>query len=676
MKSNKLARLLALLLAVAMCISMAACNTEKPQETKDNKPAETKPNTGDNTPATEGPKNYWEMLDEVTDSSELPDWTGEKLELTVWFAAGTDTIFGEISDTNVTFKEIERVTGVVINVEDSITNGGDNIDAKLPKLLATGDFPSIIYGYHIDEQMNALYENGYLYDLSEYYENGTLDHLQHWLPVDTMEELLYSHLRGEDGSLFLLPAGINAQVLHDNTGYTVPEIDLDYYNIYGAAPSNKFGAVSTTCLYIRDDVLQAVRPGAMSAAEIKDIYLQNGTFTEEQIYDLDLNSTEDFVQLLRDIQAELATGKYVGLDGTPMEVTYGPNSESDNWGWMVQLNPLISGYQNDYFSILTQENAKNGTMYEWGFQNKVVVDHMKLLNGLVREDIISQNSVVDNGAVFGEKINNGHYAVTYGRNAAAIGEGQANWGYRPVWVNLPNNKAFGYTGKGSTVSYYGVFKNSVPEDQLDQLMHYVDYINSEVGMNVMFYGPASAGLFTVDANGNRVYTDPELEANMLYKEDNGANVKYGLMNMDVSERTFNDCFMCGVSDSLFKPSYLMKSTFERLPSDAFVYFNPGILPGQAYNDTAIPIVVNYPIYSTAMSNVDAIAEFWTARAGFENQMKKVIVAESDAEFDAQLQALVDYAEEFGLTDETLKAYNAFMIEQNYEEYKAAGFKID
>ena len=673
MKSRKMARLLALLLAVAMCVSLAACNTEKPEANNVNKPS-----VGEDSSNEEGAKYYWEMLDEVTDSSQLPDWTGDKLEVNVWFAAGTDKIFGEISDTNVTFKEIERVTGIVINAEESFSNGGETIDAKLPKLLATGDFPTMIYGYNIGEQMNALYENGYLYDLSEYYEDGTLDHLQYWLPVegDQMEELLYSQLRAEDGALFMIPRAVDVQNLYGVIDYSVPEIDLDYYKIYGAAPANMGGAVSTTCLYVRDDVLQAVRPNAMSAAEIKDLYVENGTFTEAQIYDLGLKSTEDFVQLLRDIQAELDTGKYVGLDGNPMEVTYGPSSETDNWPWMVQMAPLVSGYQNDYFSILTQENAKNGTMYEWGFQNDVVVDHMKLLNGLVRDDIISQNSVVDNSAVFDEKINNGHYALTYGRNPAAIGEGQADWSYRPIWIDMPYDKAYTYSGKGVNPDYIGIFKDSVPEDQLDQLMHYVDYINSTVGLNMLFWGPESAGLFTYDENGNRVYTDPELEANMLYKEDNGANVKYGLVNPDVAQQTFTDCFIYAPWEQLFKPSYIMKSSFDRQASDAFVYFNPGILPGKSQSDAAIPIVTSYSIYGAAMGNIEAISEFWTARAGFENQMKKVIVAESDAEFEAQLQALVDYAEEFGLTDETLKAYNDFMIEQNYEEYIAAGFKVD
>ena len=673
MKSRKMTRLLALLLAMVMCVSMAACGNEKPQDNQGDVAADVKPNTGENTE--ESSKNYWEMLDEVTDSSQLPDWTGEKLEINVWRAEGTDRVFGELSDTNVTFKEIERVTGIVINAEESFANGGETIDAKLPKLLATNDFPTMIIGYNIGEQMNELYENGYLYDLTEYYDNGTLDHLQYWLPVDQMEDQLYHELRAEDGSLFMLPVVVNAHTMHQIAGYSVPEIDNEYFNIYGKAPQNKGEMASTTCLYVRDDVLQAVRPGAASAAELKAHYIENGTFSEDQIFDLGLKTTEDFVQLMYDIQAELATGKYVGLDGRPMEVTYGPSSETDNWPWMVQLAPAISGYAGDYFTILSQENSKNGTMFEWGFKNEYVLDHMKLLNGLVRDDVISQNSLVDNSALFEEKVNNGHYAVTYGRNPAAVGQGQADWGYRPIWIDSTYNKTYSFSGGAGTNTYAAIFKSTVTEEQLDQLMHYVDYINSMVGINMLFWGPESAGLFTYDENGNRMYTDPELEACMLYKEDNGANVKYGLMNPDVAQRTFNEAFPLGPWEQLFKPSYTMKSSLERQESDAFIYFNPGTISGKSLTDVAVRVNDIGKMYSTGLQ-VPAIGEFWTARAGFENQMKKVIAAESDAEYEAQLQALWEYAEEFGLTDEALKEYNELIIGLNYQKYKDAGFKVD
>ena len=400
MRKKTIMKTLAALLAVSTF--MTACGNSEVSESIES----TNSAKESSEEAKEQPKMYWEMLDEVSDSSELPDWTGEKLEITVWAAGGTDAVFGKIPENNVTYKEIERVTGIVINVEDSITNGGDSIDAKLPKLIASGDFPTLVYGHDNIEHFKDLYDNGYLADLSEYYENGSLDHVQYWLPMDKMETTVYSKLRAEDGADFLIPSTVLPKY-HMAADYSVPEIDLEYFNLYGQSPENGGGASHGAAIWVRDDVLKAVRPDALTAAEIKEIYVENGTFTEEQIFDLKLKSTQDLVDLLHDIKEELASGEYVGLDGGEVEVTYGPDSGADNWGWMKNLPPVFSGFVGDYFTILTKEGAADGSLFEWGFKSDVYLEHMKTLNGLVRDDIISQNSLVDNAATFNEKLNNG-----------------------------------------------------------------------------------------------------------------------------------------------------------------------------------------------------------------------------------------------------------------------------
>lgn len=662
-------KVLATLMAAAMCVT--ACGNELASDEKSSaESSQPKESQAVSEEKQEETKNYWEMLDEVSDTSELPDWTGEKLEVTVWSAAGTDVLFGEISETNVVFKEIERVTGVVINAEDSFGNGGDNIDAKLPRVVASGEFPTMISGNNILSQFNELYENGYLADLSEYYDNGYLDHVQYWLPVEEMESVLYSKLRAEDGSLFLIP-NVDGQVYQAAAGYSVPEISQEYYNVYGSAPKHEGGKSTSAAIFVRDDVLKAVRPEALTTAEIKEIYMKEGSFTKDQIFDIKLESTEDFVELLRDIKEEISSGDYVGLNGDEVEVTYGPNADTDNWGWMVNLNPLMSGFDANYFTMLTVENAENGTMFDWGFRNDIYVDHMKTLNGLVREDIIAQNSLVDNAAIFDEKLKNGHYVVTYATNMSKVDGGADGWGYRPVWIDMEYDKTVELQTM-STSSYIGIFKDSVPEGQMEQLIHYIDYINSEVGWNLLFYGPESAGLFTVDAEGNRVYTDPEVKACMIDCEDNGANVKYGLLNQNVASMSFDGCWPVVVYPIHLSPYYKNKINLDKVESDAFIYFNPGTLPGKSWNENSLKMDDLYTMYSIGL-NIESIAEFWKARAGFENQMKRVIVAATDSEFNTQLQALWDYAEEFGLTDEALKEYNELVIEANYNAFKAAGY---
>ena len=77
------------------------------------------------------------------------------------------------------------------------------------------------------------------------------------------------------------------------------------------------------------------------------------------------------------------------------------------------------------------------------------------------------------------------------------------------------------------------------------------------------------------------------------------------------------------------------------------------------------------IYESGLT-IEGVEQFWAARSGFENQMKKVIVADSDEAFNRQLQALITYAEENGLNDETLEEFTEMFLEANEEHLKNAG----
>ena len=148
MKKKTIMKTLAALLAASMC--MTACgNAEVSESTDSAKESSSGVSEGSSTEVVEEPKEYWEMLGEVSDTSELPDWEGETLEVNVWVAGGADRVIGTIPDTNVTFKELERVTGVKFNVEESYGNGGDGIDGKLPKIIASKDYPTLVYGWGV-----------------------------------------------------------------------------------------------------------------------------------------------------------------------------------------------------------------------------------------------------------------------------------------------------------------------------------------------------------------------------------------------------------------------------------------------------------------------------------------------------------------------------------------------
>lgn len=678
MKKKLFARILAAVLVFSM--GMTACGnagvSEPTGSVQDTSSKETSSQEVKET------KEYWEMLGEVSDSSELPDWEGEILEVKLWVAGGADRVLGTIPETNVTFKEMERVTGVRFNIEESYGNGGEGIDGKLPKIIASKDYPTMVYGWGIASQLRELYDHGYLADLTEYYENGDLWGVEYWMPREYGENNLYTGCHTENGEYFLIPSDADPDFLYENTGYTVDEYNTEYYSMYGGVPTSAGGVNITHAVWVRDDILKAIYPDALTMDEIENIYVEKGVYTEAELFDIGLETTEDFFQLLRDIQAELATGNYVGLDGKPMEVFYGPNTEMDNWDWLTTL-PLTLGEFSanaNYFSSFINDDDPSTPLIVRTWEQDDFVDFMRNMNALVNENVISKNSLVDNGATFTEKLTNAHYAVAMGNAAynslprAEEYESVVDWDYRPIYVSqAPSDVYGGVVPGGATTSYVGIFKDAVTDEQLDQLVHALSYMASPVGVKCFEWGPKSAGLFEEDANGVRTFIDPELTANIVNRETNDSGYKYGLKRArsESQQLSIDAISLTGLSGNLLDPSYTLAQGLPREKGRAARSFNPGVLAEYSMAANAIYINTDTFLHSYGVSNFEEINEWWSARPGFEKQLTKVIVCDP-ADFDAELEALSTYSESTGLTDEVMDKLNAKFIEDNKDRLDAAG----
>lgn len=664
-------RVLALLLVAAMVLAGCGQKTPDPTNPKDDS---TKPTGG----ASTGDKPYWELLDEVKDTSELPTWTGDKLEITMWVAAGSDAAMGGYNPDSPVWQELERVTGVVFNHEDSYGNGGSSIDGKLPMVIASGELPHIILGYGCEPQLRELFDEGYLLDLTPYYEDGTLDQLTEVLPVEECTPFLYSNYMDEDGRIYAIPAvysSSEAQIpaVWDAAQLEIDGYDREYYNTYAGIPLRASGCHYGDAIYVRDDVLQAIRPGVLTRAEIIDIYLEKGEFTAEQIYDVGLKSVDDFWKLLRDIKAELDANpdKYVDANGDPCEVMQGSFTEGDNWRYSVNMvNHLYNVPANiDYFCFVDYNAESEDDLLQWAFLSDFYVDHWRTLSQLVREDIISKNSWVDNNAMFNEKLVAAHYLVTYGGLAYPETGGHT---YRPVWVENEHN-TYGVGGISSTTFQYpfAIFEESFTEEELEQFLHCINYLNSEAGCNNFLWGPKSAGWFDFDENGERYFVDKDVEEYMMVPASIDGNedpLWSGLYNI-----AGHGCvwWPLGARVAYLQPKYTLADTAERLESDAFKFYCPGTLEGQSKAENAV--YVNYaPQVHVWGMQFEYCQQFWAARAGFEDRIKKMIVSETDEAFDKQLAELKAYTEANGLTDENLADFNANWVEANRDTLVAAG----
>ena len=678
MKQKQIKKMMALLLAAALGLS--ACGADQ-TEVKESTPTSAEkvdiPSAGKEEDTV---KPYWEMLTDVSDSSELPDWTGDTLEINIWHAGGTGMHEGyfDVTAENVYYKELERVTGIKINWDECFDNGGNNIDAKLPMVVASGDMPTIIVGNDISNQLNELYKNGYLANLTEYYEKGYLDsYTEYWYPTDVFDAPIYSKLRDEKGEYYLVQwgsSGVGSVFSQtEAAGYELAEFDESYWNTYYTTPQNRLGYSNANgIIWVRDDIVKALYPNALTMDEIEAIYMKGEGFTEAQLYDLGLETMDDFVEFLRDVQDLLSTGKYVDKNGKQVKVTYGPHTETDNWTYGTILPSFVQGMTGfDYFSYFDRNATSASEFLKRTIDCDEYVDYLKAMNTLVREDIISKDSLLDNSAMNQEKIVNHAYAVTYFNKMNGDSGRGDGYRYRPIWVKCMPGEEIQAVKASSLSSYLGICGKGLKDEQIEQIIHMINYANSAVGLKCQCWGPASAGLFTEDAEGNRTFTNQEVAAHLLNGEGDGEIVKkLGLHKSSGSFDAFS--FASGNTLILFRPSYAAAENKERQAKSAWQYYSSGAQQFEidVINDRFIANR-GIDVYGTGQV-IEGLQTFWKARAGFEDQMKKVLVAEDDAAFETQLTKLRQYADANGFTKETMKKFSEWWTEQNEVNLKAAG----
>ena len=677
---KKSARVFALALSAILLLSACGQNTTKQSAESKESSQTISSQQGTSSSVEENVKKpYWEMLDEVSDSSELPDWDGEVLDVSIWWASGNDYVFGEISPDNVTFKELERVTGIRFVPEDCFGNGGDSIDGKLPKMIAGKDFPTMVVSQNTPTQMMDLFENGYLADLTSYYEDGSLDQLQRLIPTEIYADTYYQNMRTEDGKYFMLPddtAGYAASYWNAED-YEVDCYDPDYAAKYTSSATHLNALDYANSIFVRDDILQALYPDALSAADIQKIWVEDGSFTHEQVFDIGLKSAEDFYEFLYDVQELLKSGEFKGLDGKTMETTFGPHSETDNWDWMFNLPNMISPtlVQVDYFSMFDATATDRDKFLVSGWETEYYQEHMKNLNQLVNDDVISKNSLVDNGATFNEKKLNGHYAVLYG---GGVGYGSPvsseDWEYRAIWVDATPDTDYNTVKGISAPKYWGIFADSVTDEQLDQIIHAYNYLWSDVGTYAMLYGPKNAGLWELNEDGEHVFTNPELYDNVVKGVDGEIGWKLGIKGAKCSTKKEFTTVFNGVRTKYRAVSYTLADTTERQESGAYKKFGPNMLGGEYVyaNNGSDNIKQVYTFYSWGIAKVPGLKTFWGARNGFENQMKKVIAAAPE-NFEKEMKELKTYCLDNGWDDAAMLEYNRQWVAANEKELKAAGY---
>ena len=592
---------------------------------------------------------FYEMYGAANDSSELPDWTGASLNLRTWQSHGTGGNERLVSVNDVVSPEIQRITGVTLDGERSFDNGGQAFNVKLSMIAAANDWPDLVDATDL-LPLKELIAAGKFYDLTDLiplYCPNIMAKAAFDTNPEIRKTLTSANPEGDD-SIYFFPHMFDYEIVFD--------MAADDFNAMQYAAIQPLSPRVNSRIWVRDDLLKMLYPNTKTQDEIEALYLRQGYFTKEDIFDVPIHTKEDFIDFLYDMQ-ELIRRENITENGKLINVTYGL-AGGDNWALMACLLPQISGIPGnvDYYTYYDKQSLR----LEYMFMQDYFKEDLRQLTQLVRDDVLAKETLVMNDHLFNEALHDGEFAVTYAwilPNENSFAEMGKPYRYRELWpdVAYQDDRFVTLSGAPKNVCSVGIFKDSVKEEDLPQILRYLDFFASDIGEKLIYWGPETAGLWT-EENGERLFTDKELAENMVYGKDNGKNVEYNLYNAWVSSAW--PTLPQYANASAFHPRYTYTRT--RNLADVSVFFNPGQLRGLSREESTVYAAAsaNYWNFGGYSADMD---RFFTCKDVFEKSLTKILTAKDEAQFEMLYAEMLATAVQCGLTPRALDELNdAFM----------------
>ncbi len=602
----KAKKIISILMCAAMLVPMAGC---KKNETADNSKTDI-PILG-------------KLGNEVSDSSDMPDWEGKKLKLSYWDASQFNSpSMGKKAEQDVVTPEIVRVTGVQFDPDNSIDNGGESMEAKVAKISASDSWPNVI---HFGQKaiIDKLGDADMVYDLAPYMDEYCPNIVSMLKKTGTYD---FVKNQRSDGKVLRLP------YIPGSYEFAYPEMESEQL----AKVSG--GYQTRNHVWVRDDILKMVYPNAKTQAEIEDLYVKNGKFSEEDLTDVTFKSKDEYFGFLKKVK-ELN----IKEGAQPVYPSY-IYCGTDNWQVLGLMGALYgqnanNGNDTNYFTYWDKEKKH----LEYKFKQPFFKDMLKDWTQLVRDDVLSKESMLDNRSVFEQKRDNGLYAVVYANDTPknnVIKSAGKPYQYRKVFIDIaPDEDKYLFTNGIPLFDDFSVIKKGLSESDLKQILVFYDYMMSDAGLKLSVWGPKSAGLFE-EKDGKRVYKDKELEACMIYDDTNERNVYYNLNKGGLT--AWPGYPLTDINK--FNPKF--DYDIERQTNQANRAFSLS-----EYRPLARINSIPPDIYRIDNDNAK---RFWQSRTAFEDAIYKIYVTKNDGEFESAYNAMVELAQRNGLTDEALE----------------------
>ncbi len=570
-------------------------------------------------------------FNQYKNSEEIPDWTGNKLKLTVWSTANgtnaSDT--GKVSEMDLVGKEYERVTGVSFDKDLSFDNAGGSFDARVAKIIASNEYPDAAFSI---PDLTGLIQKGVLWRLDELVEEYAPTVYKLFGPDSHVYGAEWKRQMEEYGGVYSVSLSATEKGLRNmvnlDKSYDLTQEQIDLVSGVGSSPYGYF--------YMREDVLKKIYPEAHSREELMEIYEKNGKFTEEEIFDVPIESPEQFIEMLYKVK------DIIKESGEINTYAFYTHSGSDNWPLLTQFASVM-GYNANYFSYWDKEDKT----IKYTFKEDWFKEVLRTYSKLIQDGVASQEALIDTSTQFKEKLNTGKYIISLPVNNPKSTDEHK---YRKVYVRYPYNQdKFPEFGNAeATLVRWSFFNKNLDENDIIQCVKMLEFSASDPGQKLTYWGPASAGLYEEDENGNLQFINEDLKTDYLSGgKDNIRKYLYGWPGIP------------GVSATKYHPKmYYPDNKKWSGAFNAALYHKSNVLLGLAPN-----------IYENAVIGViEGANSFWSARNGFESLLLKVFASANDNEFENNYKEMLVYAEKYGLTDEVLEEFNTFYKEDYNKEY--------
>lgn len=544
---------------------------------------------------------------------------GDELAIELWCTQGSDYIGGNAIADDVVSSWLYDKTKV--NVKSIYGNDNGQWDTKLSRLVAGDNLPAIIAcgAGQGPAHFAKLAESNLILEITdEMLETYAPNYLRR-VPKEVIDMFRI------DGKLYGLPYAQNSS---KQTNPNLDDETLENINEYiRGVTTDEYSA-----LWIRDDVLKKIYPQCKTWNELEKI-AEKAAPCADETFDIPITTKEeyiDFMYKIKELNLKTENGKPVYAFGY---------SGGDNWEALNYIGGDMMGFASQVYTSAWKDKTKEIVI---PLVEDVCYEAAKEQNRMIRDNVFDPESLVHTPEAFSEKVLAGQYAI-FAANMVSGGaqminnslkEAGASYRIRPFNVNIPNDPDYLPVDRPMPFNFSICFTKVCNEDDLIQLLNWVNVCCSEEFEEVFWWGTPEDGLYT-EENGVRKYKDERFNKCYIEGDTSALDTKdsrgIGKSSRDTGIWFINavDMKQCGYAPSVYNKRFSVPaySAIKMVTEDS----------EHAVTRVAPPVSV----WDSCYANIPEVIEFWGKREKWENAFKMAFTASSDKEFDKKWREAKD-----------------------------------